>query len=352
MTADKRTSRYHVQGGPTEVVRLDIPRSAVPPRIRSEKRPIAHPTLEAGDQDLSRAQTPEPTRTTRPRTAAADPRTHDEHAMRLLEEILGCDPKAVEPLMPRVERFFDHLAPHYMRRFPGPLWVDLRVPQTEPPRGAMVSGMSACLVAMGERSVPVVLGLLRSSRSDQRFCAALVARELPFEPVPAALVDLALHDDPSSRLAAALVLPEISHARGHAAAVDTLRRIVRDARETTLRVRAAQALEELRDAGAVPALVSLLGSGDPELVEVARSALRTITAHSYSRLGWWFWLRSHGNEPRFAWLRAAMENGDPEHGAIAQRELIRLLGRVALDGSEEPVAPSTVERRRNRRSWP
>lgn len=388
MTADKRTSRYHVRGGSPEVVRLDAKRArSAPPTRPSEKRPIAHSTLE--DKGAEKAALPPPPSPTisqaapkrdarfehrdppprernspRPETITidavatsvhvgdVDPRALEQLVAELVDDLIRSEPMGVGSLVPRVERLFDRLTPHYARRFPGPLWVDLRVPHADPPRGDSVSGMAACLVALGERSVPLVIELMRSPRSDQRFCAALVARELPFEPVTAALVDLALHDDPSSRLAAALVLPEISHARGHASAVETLRRIVRDSRETTLRVRAAQALEELRDAGAVPALVSLLGSGEPELVEAARCALRTITAHTHSRIGWWFWLRAHGNEPRFAWLRAAMEDGDAEHGAIAKRELVRLLGRTALDGGEEDVANSPVERRRNRRSWP
>lgn len=326
---DERKSIYRAQGVGTEVVRLDKARASrgnTPPSTpRSSIRPTTH------------SQAPE---ISIPALREPNLRQNDAHStavpslsQTLVDEITSLSPGNVVPVLSRLDRIFEHVEPVLVERFPGPLWVDPRRPYTETPRGYELSAIAACLIAMRTRAVPSVVTLLASPRADVRFFAAFVAREMPFAAVVEALGRLALHADPTSRLAAVSVLPLLSHAPGHPAVVTGMRLASQPGQPREIRVRAVQALEELRDAGAVPDLVSYLRDPDDEVADVARDALRAIAARTQGRFAWKRFLSKNAHRPRLLWLVDALTQWDADMRLVASIELAR------LTGSGRPLAP-------------
>jgi hypothetical protein len=243
-----------------------------------------------------------------------------------VDELMTHAPVSLETVMPRIERLFEHVEPLLVERFPGPLWTDPRRTHARVPRGSEISGIAACLVALGARAVPAVLRLLGSSRSDQRCAAAFVAGELPFAPVVESLGALALHADPSTRLAALTVLPDLGLAPGARQVIERIRKSASWAQTSDIRVAAIQALEELRDAHSVPMLVGFLSESDIEIAELARHALLRITARAFGPLRWKLWLRTNAKRARFHWLLDALRQWNGELRSLAADELIRLTG--------------------------
>lgn len=338
MSDDERRSTYSYRGGAPEVVRLESarrskPSSSVTSTTSSEMRP--RPTSDAPAITIEPLAPLDPSLVAEATGASASsrPRQITPHSSALpaiasqaVDELMTHTPIDLEAIMPRIERLFEHTEPLLRERFPGPFWADPRRAQQPPKRGAEVSGIASALVRLRDRATPIVLAMLDSPRSDQRCAAAYVAGELPHPPLTEALGRLTLHDDPSSRLAAVVNLPRHVSGPAYASVVDRLRKAAAFGASSDARIRAIQALEELRDAGSVPALIAFLREPDAEITEVATDALRTLTARVLGTFRWSMWQRANDRRARFHWLIDALTQWDAELRGVASAELVRLTG--------------------------
>lgn len=325
---DDPNSVYLFRDGPTEVVRLDDERRARDEarRPRSSVRPKRGPALDV--------QTTDELRDSGIAAEVLDGAALRALAIQLVDEICARAPGDVAPILGRLVLHYETAESRILERFPGPLWIDARRLTDGHVHARAISALSACLVAVPDLAVRTTLTLLHSPRSEQRNVAAFLARDIARGELLPRLFELALHDDPSARLASITVLPDVAHVDGFDAHLARLREF---AIQTEARIarRAIQALEELRDAASVPILVDTLRVGDPEVADAARSALRIITGREQGRFRWMLWLRSNQSTPRFQWLVEALGQQDEELRRVASSELGRLTG-------TEPIRPPSL----------
>jgi hypothetical protein len=86
------------------------------------------------------------------------------------------------------------------------------------------------------------------------------------------------------------------------------------------------ALGELRDAGAVPALIDLLDHHDPRVTSSAHRALLAITKQDFGRRQrrWRAWWERNRSRHRIEWMLAGLAHRTPEVRLSASEELRRL----------------------------
>jgi HEAT repeat protein len=111
---------------------------------------------------------------------------------------------------------------------------------------------------------------------------------------------------------------------------------------------AARALARLRDAGAVPGLISLL-ENSPGSADAAADALEALTARSFGRdaAAWRAWWGARRLRSRADWLLEAL--GDPDRAVrVAGAEALRALGPCPVAYSPDAPEP---ERRRAAGEW-
>ena len=107
----------------------------------------------------------------------------------------------------------------------------------------------------------------------------------------------------------------------------------------------------LRDTGAIPVMIELLGHEDQALAERTAQALSRMTFMDFgldiSR--WTLWYNVHGDEPQEAWLAEAMTSPEPSRRVLAEkalRQIPRLVVNYHAEISEKQRerARRTVER--------
>ncbi len=165
---------------------------------------------------------------------------------------------------------------------------------------------------------------------------------------PAELIDRALDEDPAVASAACEALSIRRRDSALRAGYEKLRRALLSgiADRTT---RAARALGALRDVEAIPLLVQVMETSEPEAAQAAASALELITLQRHGAdarkwLAWWKWNRGRG---RAEWLFSGLTSDDRETRLAAQVEL-REAADAPIEYSPDMPAP---DRERAARAW-
>jgi hypothetical protein len=101
--------------------------------------------------------------------------------------------------------------------------------------------------------------------------------------------------------------------------------------EPSAAIRAIEALTELRDGGAVPALIGRLDGvarAAPGLAEAIQAALVVLTAQDFgrSRRRWLAWAGRNAERPRVEWLLEGLSHKSPEIRLAAAEDLRLLSG--------------------------
>ena len=170
----------------------------------------------------------------------------------------------------------------------------------------------ATLQRLGADAVaPILVGELDHDDRLHRFGAVV---GLSVIDVPAALPRLAQRAfDPEQRLAslAVDVLGRHSGSPAFGSILARLRDLCRRG-DDFQRLRAVRAVAALRDGGALPVLVDLLGARPRDVADEARTALVEITCQDFgtAERRWRAWLADHGAKPRRGWLLAALAHKD------------------------------------------
>jgi hypothetical protein len=162
-----------------------------------------------------------------------------------------------------------------------------------------------------DAAAPILVGELDHDDRLHRFGAVV---GLSIIDVPAALPRLAQRAfDAEQRLAglAVDVLARQSASPGFQAILTRLRDLCRRG-DDFQRLRAVRAVAALRDGGALPVLIDLMGSRPRDVADEARTALVEITCQDFgtAERRWRAWFADRGHEPRRTWLLAALAHKD------------------------------------------
>ena len=225
-------------------------------------------------------------------------------------------------------------------RFPGKLLIDPFAPEQTLPPLAECSGLLALLVARGSEAVPVVLGHLDSADRTQRLFAIYTLLVTPYPPALEALARRLYDTEPRNRFLAADALRSYTREPGYARILQSLREQLK-VPVYEVQVTTVQVLGQLRDPRAVPSLIPLVVSPQPELASAAASALAVICAQAHGRdvARWAEWWQASYNHPRESWLVASLRHQSPHVQRIAFSELQLLTG---YSGGFDPNAPAEV----------
>ncbi len=223
-------------------------------------------------------------------------------------------------------------------RFPGKLLIDPFAPDQTLPPLAECSGLLALLVARGGDAVPVVLGHLDSADRTQRLFAIYMLLVTPYPPALEALARRLYDTEPRNRFLAADALRSYTREPGYARILQSLREQLK-VPVYEVQVTTVQVLGQLRDPRAVPSLIPLVVSPQPELASAAASALAVICAQAHGRdvARWAEWWQASYNRPRESWLVASLRHQSPHVQRIAFSELQLLTG---YSGGFDPNAPA------------
>ncbi|HEY6100278.1 MAG TPA: hypothetical protein VIW03_12655, partial [Anaeromyxobacter sp.] len=169
------------------------------------------------------------------------------------------------------------------------------------------------------------------------------------EPLPLpALADRALDADPAVSAAACAALAERRRDPGMRPANEKLRRAVLSGISGRA-TRAARALGAIRDVEAIPLLIQVLETSEPETAGAAADALAAITLQRLGPdarkwLGWWKQNRGRG---RADWLFSGLTSADRETRVAASAELTSAAPPPVPYSADAPAA----ERERIARAW-
>lgn len=98
--------------------------------------------------------------------------------------------------------------------------------------------------------------------------------------------------------------------------------------EPTVATTALQALAQLRDKNAVPAIIELVDVEDAEVAATARATLTALTCQDFGRKAkrWLEWWNEMGARARVEWLLEGLAHRSPELRLLASNELYEVCG--------------------------
>ncbi|MBL8683351.1 MAG: hypothetical protein JNK05_29555 [Myxococcales bacterium] len=258
------------------------------------------------------------------RDAAAD----EVNALKLVAEVVrtgALDDGAAERLVALGERSLDAV----FRYFPGPTYHDRSEPRSRVPRAAEVGPLLRLVVMFRHAAAQSLTELLESVDPEQRYYATLCLGEV-VHPLAIARLGARLFDSdaPTRRIALEALrayrkLPEFERV------LRTLRTTLTDAAIPVERRRlAAQALADLRDSEAIPALLSGLTDSDPSVRSLSHRALVVLARQDFREdtRSWRDWWESAAGRHRIEWLIEALVHDDSSIRHEAGEELKKLSG--------------------------
>jgi hypothetical protein len=215
------------------------------------------------------------------------------------------------------------------RYFPGPTQHDRSEPRSRVPRAAEVGPLLRLVVMFRHAAANKLSDQLESVDPEQRYYATLCLGEVVF---PAALPRLGARlfdaDAPTRRIAleslrAYRKLSEFERV------LRSLRSTLSDASVPVERRRlAAQALADLRDSEAIPALLTGLNDSEPSVRSLSQRALVVLARQDFGEdaRAWREWWERAAGRHRIEWLIEALVHDDSNVRHEAGEELKKLSG--------------------------
>jgi hypothetical protein len=215
------------------------------------------------------------------------------------------------------------------RYFPGPTQHDRSEPRSRVPRAAEVGPLLRLVVMFRHAAANKLSDQLESVDPEQRYYATLCLGEVVF---PAALPRLGARlfdaDAPTRRIAleslrAYRKLSEFERV------LRSLRSMLSDASVPVERRRlAAQALADLRDSEAIPALLTGLNDSEPSVRSLSQRALVVLARQDFGEdaRAWREWWERAAGRHRIEWLIEALVHDDSNVRHEAGEELKKLSG--------------------------
>ncbi len=259
-----------------------------------------------------------------PRDTGAD----EVNALKLVAEVVrtgALDDAAAEQLVALGQRSLDAI----FRYFPGPTYHDRSEPRSRVPRAAEVGPLLRLVVMFRHAAAPALSDLLESVDPEQRYYATLCLGEVVF---PGALPKLGARlfdSDSSTRRIALEALRSYRKLSEFERVLRTLRSTLTDSSVPVERRRlAAQALADMRDGEATPALLSGITDSDPSVRSLSHRALVVLARQDFHEdaRAWREWWERAAGRHRIEWLIEALVHEDATIRHEAGEELKKLSG--------------------------
>jgi hypothetical protein len=228
-------------------------------------------------------------------------------------------------LVARGERALDAV----FRYFPGPTSHDRSEPCSRVPRAAELGPLLRLVVMFRHAAASKLCELLESVDPEQRYYAALCLGEIVSPAALSRLGTLLFDSDPTIRRIALESLRAYRRLPEFERVLRSLRSTLLDGSMAVERRRlAAQALADLRDAEAIPSLLSVLSDADPSVRSIAHRALVVLARQDFGddTHAWREWWEQAAGRHRIEWLIEALVHPDPNIRHEAGEELKKLSG--------------------------
>jgi hypothetical protein len=216
--------------------------------------------------------------------------------------------------------------PSLVGAFPGPITSELRRGAGEgPPRASDCGPLLKVLARIGPKAAGVLAVRSNDKDSTTRAWATRLLGEMPCLDAARAITRRFVDDDAEVRRAA-LAAGRMLQAHPGAGAVlaSTLSEMLLDStRQDRLQHMVIEAIADLREARAVPALATLLATGSPEIQRSAHWALVVLARTDYAdnAAAWDEWWRVNSSRHRIEWLIDALMHESQEIRRAAGDEL-------------------------------
>ncbi len=214
--------------------------------------------------------------------------------------------------------------PAIMERFPGPVTIEPdRLTDGTLPRVAECGPVLRLVASQRRTALPFVLSHVEDPDVEKRFWATYLLTELLYPEVLDPIVQRVFDAEPRIRRAARAAAR--AFAEGHPnAIVERLEVVATDGGESLdRRALAVEALGEMREALAVPALIPLLDDPNAQVAAAVRVALTAITRQDCgpSSQKWQPWWDVNKDRHRLEWLIDALMHEQAALRAAAGEEL-------------------------------
>jgi HEAT repeat protein len=212
--------------------------------------------------------------------------------------------------------------------------------------------VALAFLELGEAASPQLASLLGPGPRRVRYCAAVVAAEMPHASFVRPLADMLIEGDDALAMAASYALRRSAALPELATLLGQLEEWLAPSAPRHFRLTALRSFAQLRLESSLGALARHLGDSDAELSAAAQRALRKLTAIDLgtSRLRWKYWGFVHGAEHRVEWLIEALDQDDERLRAYAFAELAFATG---VDFDKRQIASKAEARdlRAQYRDW-
>lgn len=214
--------------------------------------------------------------------------------------------------------------PAIMAQFPGPVTIEPeRLTDGPLPRVAECGPVLRLVASQRRTALPFVLSHVEDPDVEKRFWATYLLTELLYPDVLDPIVLRVFDAEPRVRRAARAAAR--AFAEGHPQEIVERLEVVVVDRASSLerRVQAIEALGEMREALAVPALVPALEDPDAQVVSAARAALTAIARQDFGPAAqkWRAWWDANKDRHRLEWLIDSLMHDHAALRAAAGEEL-------------------------------
>ena len=212
-----------------------------------------------------------------------------------------------------------------MATFPGTLTIDPRQRQTTANPSAHGPLLRLC-IELGQSVVEDLINYMESSHELTRLYAALCFQEIRDDRCLPGLARLGFDSSAEVRSVSTRVLETYSASPEFGGVLETVRDQLHST-NITRTLHAVRAAGVLRDVGAIPRLIELLGEKDAYLMDAIIESLCTITGRQLGMgYRWKNWYHDQGARHRVQWLISALAHKDRTVRAWSGEELRRITG--------------------------
>ncbi|MCK5690878.1 hypothetical protein KAI87_16475, partial [Myxococcota bacterium] len=207
-------------------------------------------------------------------------------------------------------------------RFPGLVSINPFADHLEMKPFRECSSILAYLAARGDSAAPLVMSFLESPEPLKRFFAIYFFYEHHYPPVLEYLARRLYDTEHRNRYLAADTLRCYQKEEPYKRILDSLREHLKVPLAES-QIATIQILGQLREPSAVPSLIPLVVSKEPQVVQAASSALTVICGQSFGPdvSDWAEWWRQNYNKHRETWLKDALQHSNAGVAQLANAEL-------------------------------
>jgi hypothetical protein len=278
---------------------------------------------------------------------------YESKSLSVIDRIRSGDESAIDDLL----AYGDAGASVLVRELPGPVQVPTRAarPDLGPVRASECGPLLRAMAAFGPTARPYVIARTADAEPQVRQWATRLLGELPGRQSAMAVAQRMMHDrDPEVRRAAFAAGQLLTH---DAESAQALRGALSGAaRNETLavtqRLAALDALSDLREGQAIPAVSRLLQDANPSIKAAARQALSILACCDflYDIDRWSHWWAHNGQRHRVEWLIDALTDDSSSIRQSAAEEL-RMITRLYVGHYDDNVLEQRSRVQERYRQW-